>query len=201
GGRVEVAEGPARGGRRALCPGAAIVVPAHRAHRRDRPEPGQDVGRADVAGVDDTIDAAKRGERLGPHEAVGVRDDADVPALHHAGVNAGSQRGWPLASSVTRSGARCTRWPIRSRAGSAATRIEKMRCPSTLTIAKTRGPSKPADKPVSWTVKPWTIPSPESSVHVNTSLPHSGQKTRGGHAVLPHPPQRVVASLPAPSRA
>src|SRR2546427_9458845 len=42
----------------------------------------------------DAIDAAERRERLGPHEAVSVRDDADLPALHESGVNAGSQRGW-----------------------------------------------------------------------------------------------------------
>jgi len=38
-------------------------------------------------------------------------------------------------------------------AGSAPVRVANTRKPSTLTIAKTRGPSKPAGSPVSCTVK------------------------------------------------
>ena len=72
--------------------------------------------------------------------------------------------------------------------------------PSTFTIAKTRGPAKPAGSPVSWTVNAWTVPSAERSVHANRSEQHSGQNPRGGQLVVPHAAHRVVQSRPSASR-
>ena len=38
---------------------------------------GEDVGVADVAGVEDVVDAGEGGEEFGAEEAVGVGEDAD----------------------------------------------------------------------------------------------------------------------------
>ena len=47
------------------------------------PSARQDFGRADVAGVDDAVDAAQGGDRLGPQQAVRVGDDAEEHAQPH----------------------------------------------------------------------------------------------------------------------
>src|SRR5207247_10059690 len=119
----------------------------------------------------------------------------------HAGSNAGSQRGCPLESSATRRGARRTRWPIFSAVGSAPITGAKMRWPATLTMANTRGPSKPTGSPVSCRVKAWIAPSRGRSTHSNASDAQSPQNPRGGHAALPHELHRVVTRRPSARRA
>src|SRR2546430_2401330 len=185
-------------GRKLLGPRAAIVVATNGRHRRDRAEPLQHVRRADVPGVDDRVDAPERYDRLRSQSPVSVGDDAHRSHARaaHAGANAGSHRALPLGSSATRSGASRTRWPILSAAGSASTRAVKTRWTSTFTIAKTRGPSKPAGSPASCSVKAWSVPSPGRSTHSNRSDAHSPQKPRGGHAVVRQSRQRVVMSRP-----
>src|SRR5438067_857408 len=116
-------------------------------------------------------------------------------------VKAGRYLALPFGSSVTRRGASRTRWPTFTVAGSATVRRVNTRCPSTFTIANTRGPSKPAGSPVSCTVNAWIVPSRARSTHSNASDAHSPQKPRGGHAVVRHDAQRVVTSRPSPSRA
>jgi hypothetical protein len=64
--------------RQRLRPGAVIVVPAHRHHRPDLAEGGQDPGAAHVPGVDDQLRSGQRLQRFGPEETVGVGDDTDA---------------------------------------------------------------------------------------------------------------------------
>ena len=104
-------------------------------------------------------------------------------------------------SSAILSGDSRTVWPIATFAGSASTRTENTRRPSTLTIAKTRGPAKPAGSPTSWTVNAWIVPSPDRSTHSKRSDRHSPQNARGGQARRLQSAHRVVASRPAASRA
>src|SRR5262245_51431096 len=138
------------------------------------------------------------GDDLGP-AIVTIEPGLGDEDLHDT-AKAGSQRAPPRGSSETFSGARRTRWPILSIVGSAPCTIEKMRWAPTLTMAKTRGPSKPAGKPASCAVKAWIVPSVGRSTQAKRSLAHSGQKARGGHAVRPQPAHSVVHRRPAARR-
>src|SRR5262249_39238000 len=140
------------------------------------------VGRSLQPGINDL--EARVAQRVGHH--LGATIVAVEPGLRdedlHAGRNAGSQRGFPVGSSAMRSGAKRTVWPIATFAGSASTRIENTRRPSIFTIAKIRGPTKPAGSPTSWIVKACIIPSPDKSTQSKASEPHSPQNARGGQA-------------------
>src|SRR5205823_13548529 len=103
----------------------------------------------------------------------------------------------PLASSATRTGESRTGEPTPTVVAPGPTMGAKMRASLTLTIAKTRGASKPWGTPVAWIVKAWTVPSGGSSTQEKSSEAHSGQKSRGGQAVRPQRAHAVVASRPS----
>jgi len=63
-------------------PGATIGVAPDRVHWGDLGQVGQDLGVADVAGVDDELDASQGGDGLGAQQAVGVGDNADEMFRH-----------------------------------------------------------------------------------------------------------------------
>ena len=70
------------GRRERVGPRAPVDVPAHRGDGCERTQRLQHLAPADVARVEDVRAAAQRVERLRPHEAVRVRDDADRRARH-----------------------------------------------------------------------------------------------------------------------
>src|SRR5688572_6317811 len=89
-------------------PVTTVVVAAHRRDRRELPQPVEDFRLVDIAGVEDVVAAFKRCYRLVPHQAVGVRDEAD------AENRGGSQRNpvaWPPTRDIARSSACTSRRP------------------------------------------------------------------------------------------
>ena len=82
-------------------PGAEVPpvgIAVHGGHRCDRLELDEDRVRADIAGVEDLIYAAKRLEDLGPEQSVGIGDDAES----HAGLGAKRDRGGDALDSVAK---------------------------------------------------------------------------------------------------
>jgi hypothetical protein len=86
--------------RKTRGPAPLVIVAANGGDRRDLGQPLQDGRIADVAGVNDEIAAAKRFDRLGPQQPVGIGDQSDAAPggwLHHVlaigrGREAGSLR-------------------------------------------------------------------------------------------------------------
>src|SRR5262249_42477274 len=64
------------------APGAVIDVSAHRVDQRQRAEPRKYLRAANIPGMDDTIAAGKRRERLRPQQAMGIGNRAN--GSHHA---------------------------------------------------------------------------------------------------------------------
>jgi len=60
-----------------LGPRTLVVVTSHRGDWCDSRKTIQDVGRADVTGMNDEVGSRERLDSLGSEETVGVRDDAD----------------------------------------------------------------------------------------------------------------------------
>jgi len=71
------------GDRQGLSPRTLVVVPSDRGDRPDLRETVENVGRADITGMDDEDDPCERVDSLGSEKTVGVRDNADC-ALHFA---------------------------------------------------------------------------------------------------------------------
>ena len=67
------------GGGNLLRPGVAIHVAANRGNWRNLSQPFQDGRIADVAGMNDVVRAAQRGQSLRTKQSVSIGDDADDP--------------------------------------------------------------------------------------------------------------------------
>ena len=63
--------------REPLRPGVSVVVSADRVDRRERFELSQNLGAADIAGVQDELTPAKTRKRFRPELVMGVGDDPD----------------------------------------------------------------------------------------------------------------------------
>ena len=66
-----------------LSPRTLVVVTADRGDWSDLQETIQNLGRANITGMNDEVGSRECIDSLGPEETVGVRDDADC-ALHLA---------------------------------------------------------------------------------------------------------------------
>ena len=65
------------GQRQRRSPASLVDIPADDMKGRNRAEPIDHLGFADVAGMDNHVGPAKRIERLRPQQAMRIRDDAD----------------------------------------------------------------------------------------------------------------------------
>ena len=74
---ADIADLDVRGDRQLRGPGAVVVVSANCERRSDVTQTIQNLRGADVARVNDEIGPAERLERLGPKQAVGIRDHPD----------------------------------------------------------------------------------------------------------------------------
>ena len=79
---LEIANGDQFRQRQRHRPRTRVNVAANRQRRRDGAKPFEDFGVADIAGVDDQLTVLQRNDRLGPKQAVRIRDDAHRHVCH-----------------------------------------------------------------------------------------------------------------------
>ena len=91
-------------------PVAPVGVAPDRVHRGDPFQGAQNLGVADVPGVDDKFHALQGLDRLGAQQAVGVGNDADEVLSHGNPAGQGRPRDGPAAGEKAAAGVR-TSWP------------------------------------------------------------------------------------------
>ena len=87
-------------------PVGPVGVAPDRVHRGDAFQGAQNLGVADVAGVDDELHALQGLDGLGAQEAVGVGDDADEMFRHKSRAGQGRPRVGPAAGAKAATGGR-----------------------------------------------------------------------------------------------